>query len=398
MKVSLAFNRNIPTPVGAPIFELSQMMNSDGPGLILGGENAEKALAEPIAPSNTSMFGSRGAVLINPEGPLVVCDTGHHRLMVWNKKPDHNNAPCDFIIGQPEFNREGRNAKGDANAATLNVPTGIASDGKVLVVADAWNHRVLIWNSIPTQMNQAADIVLGQVDFSGVLANRGLEVGPDTTNWCYGVAIIDGKLIVADTGNRRVLIWNSMPTKNGAPADMVLGQVDLTTRDENAGADPGPLGMRWPHSVVAIDNKILVSDAGNNRIMVWENWPEVAGVPCDYVLGQKDSESLEINRAAYLPDANALSMPYGMTVVGDWLIAADTANSRLVGWKKDQIGPDAPANGIGAQPDFTSKGDNRWLMPVHDSLCWPYWVSSCGNTLVISDSGNNRVSLWDIVA
>jgi len=396
MKVSLAFNRNI-TPLAGSITPTPEpMLDPDGPRLILGGQNAEMLLAQPIKPSRSTMFGARGAILAGHDGPLIVCDTGHHRLMIWHKMPSQNNAPCDVIIGQPEFDREGRNAKGEANAATLNVPTGVATDGQVLVVADAWNHRVLIWNSIPTEMNQPADIVLGQSDFSGVLANRGQEVGPNTTNWCYGVALINGQLVVADTGNRRVLLWNNIPSENGAPADMVLGQEDFVTRDENAGRDAGSLGMRWPHSVVSIDGKLLVSDAGNNRIMVWDEWPDRPGVHCDYVLGQKDTCSLEHNRAAYLPDARALNMPYGMAVLEDWLIVADTANSRLIGWRTDKLQSDAPANGVGAQPEFTAKGDNRWQMPVHDSVCWPYWVSAQGKTLVIADSGNNRVMLWDL--
>jgi len=397
MKVSLAFDRNIPPPLDAISSIAEPMLDPSGPKLTLGGENAEKPLAEPIRPSRTSMFGSRGAVLVAADGPLIVCDTGHHRLMIWNKLPQDNNTPCDLIIGQPDFDREGRNGKGEPNGATLNVPTGVASDGKILVVADAWNHRVLIWNNIPTRMNQPADVVIGQKDFSGALANRGKEATANSTNWCYGVAIIDGNLVVADTGNRRVLFWNGIPKENGAPAIMVLGQEDLVTRDENAGRDPGPLGMRWPHSVLSVDGKLLVSDAGNNRIMVWEKVPTTPGVPCDYVLGQKDNHSLEHNRAAYRPDAKALNMPYGMAAIGDWLIAADTANSRLVGWHNDQICADAPASGVGAQPDLVSKGDNRWGMPMHDSLCWPYWLSACDQTLVIADSGNNRVLLWDLV-
>lgn len=56
-----------------------------------------------------------------------------------------------------------------------------------------------------------------------------------TLNWCYGVVIADGRLIVAETGNRRVLVWNEILQWNGAPADLVLGQRDMSTRDENAG-------------------------------------------------------------------------------------------------------------------------------------------------------------------
>lgn len=396
MKVSLALNRELrPPDAGTPTLA-RPMLSADGPRVILGGQNAEKILAAPILPSRSTMFGPRGGMLAGADGPLVVCDTGHHRLMIWNRVPDRDNTPCDMIIGQPDPAHEGRNAKSEPNAATLNVPTGLASDGRVLVVADAWNHRVLIWNDMPTATNQPADVVLGQDDFTGALANRGGAAGSDTLNWCYGVALINGNLVVADTGNRRVLLWDGIPDQNRAPATMVLGQGDFHTHDENAGLDPGPLGMRWPHSITTVGDKLLVSDAGNNRIMIWETWPDKPGTSCDYVLGQKDANSLEHNRAAYLPEARALNMPYGMAVMREWLLVADTANSRLVGWRPEDLSADAPASGLAAQPDFTSKGDNRWKMPERDSLCWPYGLSTCRNTLVIADSGNNRVMLWDL--
>ena len=396
MKVSLAFNRDAGRRQENAV-DAQPLLAPEGPRIILGGQNAEKPLAEPIAPNADTLFGPRGAVLAGDEGPLIACDTGHHRLMVWSNIPTIDDQPCDVIIGQVDTHSEGRNGKGDVSAASLNVPTGIASDGTSLVVADAWNHRVLIWKQIPTVQNQPADVVLGQADFSDALANRGDVVGADTLHWCYGVAILQGNLVVADTGNRRVLGWQGIPSENGAPADFVLGQNSFSSRDENAGIEGGPLGMCWPHSVVALNDSILVSDAGNNRIMVWKTWPNEPGTPCDFVLGQKDLSSSEHNRANYLPNEQALNMPYGMTAIGDLLIVADTANSRIVGWDGPSISPDAPATKLAGQPDFYSKGDNRWQTPVRDSLCWPYWISSRGNFLVISDSGNNRIMLWELV-
>ena len=44
-----------------------------------------------------------------------------------------------------------------------------------------------------------------------------------------GVWIQNGQLFVADTQNDRVLIYNSIPTSNGAAADIVLGQPNMTT-------------------------------------------------------------------------------------------------------------------------------------------------------------------------
>jgi hypothetical protein len=364
--------------------------------VVLGGEIAATGLAEPIRPSPATLFGPRGACLAGPGGPLFVCDTGHHRLLVWNEAPDEDQAHADLLFGQPDFASEGRNAKGDVGAATLNVPTGIAAADDVLAVADAWNHRVLIWHGLPERSNRPADVVLGQQDFTSSLANRGRDApSADTLNWCYGVAIQAGRLVVADTGNRRVLVWDETPTKNGAPADLVLGQRDFATRDENAGGDAGPLGMRWPHGCAMVDGGILIADAGNNRIMAWRRLPKANGTACDFVIGQTDMGSIDHNRAAYYPTARSLSMPYGLAVQGERLIVADTANSRLLGYALVSLAMDAPATRLAGQRGFTDKGDNRWGFPVRDSLCWPYNVAACGDTLAIADSGNNRVLLWE---
>lgn len=146
---------------------------------------------------------------------------------------------------QPDFAREGRNAKRDPCAATLNVPTGVAATADVLAVADAWNNRIPIWFSLPETSSRPADVVLGQPYFNAALANRGGEPGAHTLNWCYGVAVVGKHLIVCDTGNRRVLVWNEIPRQNGVPADLVLGQTRMDRRDENGGHAVNAEGMRW---------------------------------------------------------------------------------------------------------------------------------------------------------
>ena len=367
-----------------------------GPIVVLGGSADAEGLAQPIVAGRQTMFGPRGACLASPEGPLFVCDTGHHRMLVWNRAPGVDHAPADLLIGQLDFAREGRNAKSDVGAATLNVPTGVCAANGVLAVADAWNHRVLLWFGYPDRDNRPADVVLGQADFGGNLTNRGSNSArADTLNWCYGVAIADGRLVVADTGNRRVLVWEGIPETNGAPADLVLGQKDFTTRDENAGEGAGALGMRWPHGIAVSNDLILVSDAGDNRVMAWRGWPRTNGASCSFVLGQSDIMGLDHNRAAYYPTDSAMNMPYGVTVQGQRLIVSDTANSRLLGFDLRDIAMGSGATWLAGQHGFTDKGDNRWGPAVRDSLCWPYNAAACGATVVVADSGNNRVLLWE---
>ena len=238
--------------------------------------------------------------------------------------------------------------------------------------------------------------MLGQADFHSGLANRGAETpGRDTLNWCYGVAIAAGGLIVADTGNRRVLLWNEIPFADGAPADLVLGERDFATRDDNTGQGCGPRGMRWPHAAAAAGDMLFVSDAGNNRVTAWRSWPAANGAPCGFVLGQADATRGDPNRGAYYPAAGGMNMPYGLCVAGERLLVADTANSRLVGYDLADIGARAFATRLAGQRAFDEKGENRWGAATRDSLCWPYGVAACDGVVAIADSGNNRVLLWE---
>lgn len=394
MRVSLNPARK--RPGGEHSAPPSLLLDADGAQVILGRQSAPMGMVDPIAPAARTLFGPRGATLAGDHGPLFVADTGHHRLLIWNERPARDETPADFVIGQPDFASEGRNAHGPVGAATLNVPTGVAASDGVLAVADAWNHRILIWHGYPTRSNQPADVVLGQADFESGAPNRGHDTpGAETLNWCYGVAICDGALYVADTGNRRVLKWNRIPDANGTPADAVLGQRDFETRDENGGRPADAAGMRWPHGVTVDHDRLFVADAGNNRIMVWTAPPLCNGDPCAFVIGQRDAAGVDHNQAAYYPTASSLNMPYGVGIVGSKLLAADTANCRLVGYDLAALGMTAEAQGLAGQASFEDKGENRWGMPRRDSLCWPYGVSVCGTTVVVADSGNNRVLIWE---
>ncbi len=389
-----------PVPALKPEIESqvpTALFQGGAPILVLGECRDLIGFPLPIIPSASTLFGPRGAWLISPEGPLWVADTGHHRLLGWEHVPTQDNAPADWVIGQPDFLSEGRNAKGLPSSRTFNVPTGITRYREGLVVADAWNHRVLLWHRVPRGSHVLADIVLGQEDFHSTSCNQDQSIPTAfTLNWPYGVCSRGDSLCIADTGNRRVLIWQTPPTHHGQAADMVLGQHRFDCRDENAGREPDAMSMRWPHAMTVWNGNLCVADAGNNRIMVWDGFPSEDGEPCRWILGQTASHLVDHNASLYWPRAGTLNMPYGVTATGSWLIAADTANSRLIGWHESNLQTGAKAQALAGQPTFQVKGDNQWSFPVRGSLCWPYHVQVCGKFVVVSDSGNNRVQLWDI--
>jgi NHL repeat len=367
--------------------------SEEGAFCILGRIATLNELAVPLAPSAVNMFGPRGACLVSGNNSLWVADTGHHRLLGWQNLPSQDSQAADWVIGQPDFYHEGQNAKTTVGNTTLSVPTGICACGGGLAVADAWNHRVLIWKELPQDSNVPADIVLGQTNFNDNLPNRGLQVaGANTLNWCYGVYFHQGKLFVADTGNRRVLVWNEFPSENGQAADLVLGQPNMVERNENGGATAGASSMRWCHDITFWGENLVVTDAGNNRVMIWEGMPKENNTPCNFVLGQKSFDFVELNQGVYFPNASSLSMPYGVDAFGDWLIVADTANSRLLAWNKLC---NADADALVGQKDFKSKSENGdFKLPKRNSVNWCYGINICGDIAVISDSGNNRILLW----
>lgn len=388
-----------PQAAAAPRLPLA----SDRGTRILGAGHDLSWQTAPLSPAADTMFGPRGACLFGLEGPLWVADTGHHRLLGWRSLPIADAQPADWVIGQPDFVSEGQNAKGEPNAHTVAVPTGICACGEGMAVADAWNHRVLIWRQMPKDSNTPADIVLGQADFRQNLPNRGGEAGANTLHWPYGVMFHEGRLYVTDTGNRRVLIWDALPDSNGQPGDRVLGQAGFTTRNENGGGTPTAASMRWPHSLAVWRGNLVLADAGNNRLTIWDGLPRENNQPGLAVIGQADFQAVELNRGEYFPTDRSLNMPYGVTAAGDWLLVADTANSRLVGWQQNgEIAVkelhDRPADGLFGQDTYRQKGENRsYGSALRDSLCWPYGIQVCEGLAIVADSGNNRVVIWPMV-
>lgn len=349
------------------------------------GAKAKYGMALPDAnPTASQMYCPRGVYL--DEKVLVVSDSGNHRLLVWklhNGLPESHSA-ADLVIGQPDFETEG--------PGLFHLPTGVTMvDGKLLV-ADAWHHRILGWNNLPEQ-GEPPDFIVGQSSMAEIEPNRGQTVSADTLYWPYGLAYIDERLYVADTGNRRVLYWQGLPL-NGQPAEGVIGQPDFHSHEENRGAI-GPKSFRWAHAIAGDRRRILIADAGNHRILGFHGHPR-GDQEAVFLLGQSDFTSWE--EYPYRPQsAQVLRFPYSLAMEGERLVVADTANNRVLLFDSlPETGLCPPASAVIGQPDFSANGENNWKEVNEGSLCWPYGVHTCGNILAIADSGNNRVMLWRI--
>src|SRR3984885_14110318 len=98
---------------------------------------------------------------------------------------------ASLVLGQPDFTST--NYQTSANG--MRLPTGVATDGRNLVVADTANNRVLLWKEIPTQIGQPADIVIGQPDFVTV---EQVVVSQTSLRAPQGVWIQNARLFVGD--------------------------------------------------------------------------------------------------------------------------------------------------------------------------------------------------------
>ena len=79
--------------------------------------------------------------------------------LTYNRKCPVCVGQATVVLGQPDFASTIENIP--ATPTTLRLPTAVASDGVHVVVADTNHNRVLIWNRIPAFNNAPADVVVG---------------------------------------------------------------------------------------------------------------------------------------------------------------------------------------------------------------------------------------------
>ena len=241
-----------------------------------------------------------------------MADTQNNRVLIFNRIPTSNGTAADVVLGQPNFTTfvepDLTQQKNNVQANQLLNPVAVTSDGVHVFVTDLGYNRVLIWNSIPSTNGAAADVVIGQPDMVSSIANNAFSTDPnDTTNKQTPVLCKDSngtdsngnptypgsckatvsfprfalaagnRLFIADGGNDRVLGFNTIPTQNGATADIVIGQIGGSINQASDAAD----SLRTPMSLAWDGTNLYVSDAYNRRITVYsmgENTVPYAGV------------------------------------------------------------------------------------------------------------------------
>ncbi|MBX3225300.1 MAG: hypothetical protein KF795_32645 [Labilithrix sp.] len=260
------------------------------------------------------------------QGELLVAERSRHRVVIHELPLTPGKEP-KRVLGQPDPSVALPNAGGSPSAGTLASPAGVFADDARIVIADTANHRVVIY----PRAGAAAAVVIGQASFAGGAPNRGASAGAGTLLSPEGVWVDGGRLIVADTGNHRVLVWNTLPTADGQPADVVIGQASFASAGPNG---PGGLAtsttLALPAAVLVDAGRLFVADSGNNRVLVFDAVPSSSGAAASRVLGQPDFSSrapaVDINARAQL------SGPVALASDGAHLYVADRDGNRIVAY------------------------------------------------------------------
>ncbi|WP_413664147.1 Ig-like domain-containing protein [Microbulbifer sp. CNSA002] len=362
--------------------------NFDSAQVVIGQDDFSSTLTA----INAKNLGERpqGSAAVTDEGKLFVPDYANNRVLIFNSIPASNGAPANAALNEDsldesnggDFGGGPTNISFDSGKLLINysiasivnygysvfVYDTIPEDGRALpstqviqdfcfgpstyssaiinegrvFAASPYMARVAVWNDLPSWEDAAPDWLLGQSTMENCTPNdreqdgsilqpsvRTLDMPEDV--WSDGE-----KLAITDSGNNRILLWNSMPTSSFAPADIVLGQADFVSSE---GLPPSRQTLSlFERGIWSNGIQLFVADGGNNRVLIWDQWPQENFAPADIVLGQEDFDRSAFNDSnqngiadeGELPSAATLKWPDGITAYEDKLIINDSGNNRFL--------------------------------------------------------------------
>lgn len=350
---------------------------------LASGQAADLVLGQPDFETNSpgtsaSKWNSPWGNPTFAGGRLYVSDNTNKRVVVFNAFPTSSGAAANFALGVPDLTTVGGSTVGQGAFGYL---FGVVSNGTQMAVIEGQLNRVDFYANLPTSGTALPDHVLGQSNWTTTTAGNP-STGLSIPN---GAWLTSTKLLVADSGNNRVLIWNTVHPTDGMAADLVLGQTDLTTVTSGTTASQ----LSGPNDVWSDGTKVVVVDANNHRVLIWNTFPSTNGQAADLVLGQADfvSHSPGLSRTSF-------NNPQYLATDGQQLAVADYDNHRVLVWTAFPSQNAQPASLVLGQKDFvTNDAPNP---PTARSMNHPGGLFLDAQRLVVADYGNNRVLVFQL--
>lgn len=373
--IFLIFQKNLPTNIfkNVPPARPYKQVITKPEGWFKTGQAADLILyADGFNNTGGAVNVNHPMKVVSDGKRLIVSDSYNNRILIWHTIPTQNDIPANLVLGQKDMIE---NTAGTA-PDKLRWPTGVATDGTKLAVADAYNNRVLIWNQFPTKNGQPADVVIGQPDFSQNLeANIDqVQINSNTRErkhlwWPWDVMMKDGKFFVISLDGS-LLVWNTIPTVNYQSADIILGQGSFEERFKGEMKKDNPyLYMKTPRGVGFDGQTLVVGDYNAHTMFVWNKFPDKSGQKADFIYH----------------NTNIAKVGTGVAVVNGKIIA--TMDNQIYVWDKSFASDNQ-------WPDFIL-GKNSHNETSKQTLQSPYGLSSDGQHLFVADSNNNRVFIYN---
>jgi len=401
----------------------TEFENGEAASIVLGQIDMTTKATTLNGAVNAKTMNQPSGIAVDSFGNVFVSDAGHARILGYANPWDPNFMPgksgdaiADKVWGQPNFTSSATPLVSSITASTLANPNAltIAPNGDLLV-ADTNTSRVLRYNLggqphhlfSDTLPDTVADAVWGQPNFtSGVIGQNACPWAVTASTLCHPSSVrVDaaGNLYVFDDFNFRVVIYHN---DGNTVADVVIGQQDFVTAENNRGGATGPLtlGSQLVASrmlgglALSPSGGLWVGDGGNARVLYFAD-PLVDQSP-DAIIGQSSYTSTDCNyisnssRTCFWTHASNFLVP--ALDSNNQLLVAGYRESRVVGFE-DPLVNDAIADRVIGQPDFQSNVFNSADATFVQSP-WSLYVdkSSTPHKLYVADAFNNRVVVWSL--
>ena len=222
----------------------------------------------------------------------------------------------------------------------FNSPRGVAVNDSHILVADTGNDRVQIFNIAGSYEDQFGTTFIRPLGFTG-------PPPAGTFSHLRGITVTPDNILVADSNNDRIQIF------------------DLQGDDPIAFGGLGEANGRFnlPSGITANSTHIIVADTRTHRIQVFD-------MDGDFV--SKFGGIGTVN--------NRFNLPGGVAVTPTNIIVADTGNNRVTVYDLD--GNYLSKFGRGGS------GDTQFSSPTG--------VAATSTHIIVADTGNNRIQVFDL--
>lgn len=376
-----------------PLARAEQATTSDGVAEAVFGQPTLTSGSEPeFASSNTTHFPIGVATHTgepSPTSPMFfVADEGANRVL-----GVYAGATASALLaGQFSYGSKLVNAGGAVSQNSLNAPRGVAFAFEQLAIADTGNHRVLYGSRSVGAIPWNPSAVYGQRNrFDFGQRNAGGSIGPDTLSEPSGVAFDatfnPGRLLIADTGNNRVLIFLVALPISTTPT--CVGQPDCLSGEANRGGVVSASGFNRPRGIATFNvvgdplRGYYVADTENHRVLHFPvPSPSNTG---DLVYGQQGDFTTAIPSKGGV-SASSLNEPSAVAVEADGSIyIADSGHHRVLHFPRGST----TADRVLGQPNFTTGSPPPFASASR--MLRPTGVALTATELFVADSRFSRV-------